>query len=116
MVHYRNGAETSFMRALFTFKTVSAALDCELIFKELGESCRIVPVPRVLSSSCAYAIIAETGDLNGLCAGLRQRGADYARVFRCGILPGQGESYEVFAGSAGSAEAGEAGHGGDGHG
>jgi hypothetical protein len=86
------------MRALFTFATVSAALDCELVFKELDVPCRIIPVPRVLSASCAYAVTAETGDPQGLCAALCQRGVEYAGLFRRGALPGKGESYESLAG------------------
>jgi hypothetical protein len=69
------------VKALFTFETVSAALDCELIFQGLEIPCRVIPAPRRLSSSCVYAISAETGDPRGLGDLLRQRGAEYVRVF-----------------------------------
>jgi hypothetical protein len=83
---------------LFTFETVSAALDCEMVFKGLEIPCRIIPVPRTLSASCAYAITAETGDPAGLCETLRQKGAEYAKVFRCESPPGKGETYELLTG------------------
>jgi hypothetical protein len=47
-------------------------------------------VPRKLDSSCGYAIAAETGDIAGLCASLRQNGADYKifpKVFRPAPFP-----------------------------
>jgi hypothetical protein len=98
------------MKALFTFKTVSAALDAELVVKELGLACRVIPVPRTLSASCAYAITVETGDPGGLCDALCRRAVEYAGVFRCGIVPGKGESYESLAGSDGRVDgAGERG-------
>jgi hypothetical protein len=86
------------VNVLFTFETVSAALDCELIFRALETPCRIIPVPRALSSSCAYALITETGDPAGLRALLRQRGAGYVKVFRCEAAPGKGETYEALPG------------------
>jgi hypothetical protein len=69
--------------ALFTFETVSAALNCELVFKELSIACRIIPVPRALDSSCTYAIVTETADIPDLCAALKTKGAAYKKVFRC---------------------------------
>lgn len=86
------------MKVLFTFETVSAALDCERLFQELAISCRIIPVPRSLSVSCAYAITAETGDWRGLCEALRQKGAEYGKVFCCEVSPGQGETYKLLDG------------------
>jgi hypothetical protein len=69
------------VKTLFTFETVSAALDCELIFKGLEIPCRVIPAPRTLSSSCVYAVSTETGDPEGLGDLLRQRGAEYVKVF-----------------------------------
>jgi hypothetical protein len=89
------------MEVLFTFETVSAALDCEQLFRELDIPCRIIPAPRTLSASCAYAIRAETADLSGLCETLRRKGAEYGKIFRAKSLPGQGEAYEFLAGPGG---------------
>jgi hypothetical protein len=86
------------VKALFTFETVSAALEGERVFKELGIPCRIIPVPRALSTSCAYALTAETADFSGLREALRQKGAAYVKVFRCESPPGRGETYELIAG------------------
>ncbi|MDR2739231.1 MAG: DUF3343 domain-containing protein [Treponema sp.] len=68
------------MNVLLTFATVGAALDCELIFKELEIPCRVVPVSRT-SSSCVFAISTETEDPEGLGDLLRQRGAEYVKIF-----------------------------------
>jgi hypothetical protein len=65
------------VNALFTFDTVSAALNCERVFKRLNTPCRIIPVPRALESSCGYAITAETDDIDALGASLRANGANY---------------------------------------
>jgi hypothetical protein len=86
---------------LVTFETVSAALEGEIITRELGVPCRIIPVPRTLSSSCGYALSAEAGDAAGFCEGLRRRGASFVRVFRCGDAPEKGGTYEVLAGPDG---------------
>jgi hypothetical protein len=94
------------VNVLFTFETVSAALDCEMMFKALKTPCRIIPVPRALSSSCAYAITAETAAPADLCETLRQRGAEYVKVFRCEAAPGKGETYEFFAGRIGGPKSG----------
>jgi hypothetical protein len=89
------------VNVLFTFETVSAALDCELFCRELEIPCRIIPVPRVLSASCAYALTAETGDPSGLCESLRRKGAGYVKVFRGESPPGKGETWELIAGGPG---------------
>ncbi|MDR2258298.1 MAG: DUF3343 domain-containing protein [Treponema sp.] len=93
------------MNVLFTFETVSAALDCEGLFKELEIPCRIIPVPRALSASCAYALTAETADVSGLRETLRQQGAGYVKVFRYDAALGRGETYELLAGPGGREKA-----------
>jgi hypothetical protein len=89
------------VNVLFTFETVSAALDCELLCKELEIPCRVIPVPRALSASCAYALTVETGDGPGLCESLRRKGAGYVKVFRGASPPGTGETWELLAGPDG---------------
>jgi hypothetical protein len=79
------------VNVLFTFETVSATLDCELIFKEMKTPFRIIPVPKVLSSSCGYALTMESGDPAGLCKTLHQGGTEYVKVFRCEVLPDEFE-------------------------
>jgi hypothetical protein len=92
------------VKLLVTFETVSAALEAEILCKDLGVPCRIIPVPRALSLSCGYALSAEAVDAAGFCGGLRCRGASFVRVFRCGDAPGMG--YELLAGpdAAGGAD------------
>ncbi|MDR2403900.1 MAG: DUF3343 domain-containing protein [Spirochaetaceae bacterium] len=93
------------MTLLFTFETVSSALDCEGILKKSGCSCRVIPAPRSLSASCVYAISLEThspgdtggiaGDPGAFCRDLRARGGGFARVFRRTETGGK-ETYEEF--------------------
>lgn len=44
------------MTYLSTFFSVSDALYFEKIWKVQGLSCKVIPVPRELSSSCGYAV------------------------------------------------------------
>lgn len=44
---------------LVSFHSVSAALFLEMLLKQRGVACSIIPVPREISSSCGYA--AEVG-------------------------------------------------------
>jgi hypothetical protein len=79
------------MKLLYTFTTVSAALEAEQAFKKARLPCRVVPTPRALGASCNYAIILETEDAEegGVLGG---NGVEYAKVFRC--VEGAGkESY-----------------------
>ncbi|GHU35426.1 hypothetical protein FACS1894172_17250 [Spirochaetia bacterium] len=48
------------MKLLYTFKTIGAALDAEQIFKKAKLPCRAIPMPRVLGTSCTYAVILES--------------------------------------------------------
>jgi hypothetical protein len=89
------------VNVLFTFETVSAALDCEALCGELKIPCRIIPVPRAVSASCAYALTVETGDASGLSESLRRKGAGYVKVFRSESPPGMGETWELLAGPDG---------------
>jgi hypothetical protein len=47
---------------LYTFKTISAALDAEKVLKNAQYSCRVIPMPRALGVSCNYALTLEYGD------------------------------------------------------
>jgi molybdenum cofactor cytidylyltransferase len=82
------------VKFLFTFETVSAALEGECVCRALNIPCRLIPVPRALSSSCTYALTGETENFPSLARALRQGGADYAKSFRCVTPPGQGETWE----------------------
>jgi hypothetical protein len=83
---------------LFTFETVSAALNCEDILKTAGRSCRVIPVPRSLSASCAYAISLEAGspeDPAAPCRDLRSAGAGFVKAFRCTEAGGKEQYDEI---------------------
>jgi hypothetical protein len=79
---------------LFTFETISATLNCEMVFKELRILYRIIPVPRALDSSCAYAIITEAADIDGLCEQLGQKYGNYKKVFRVAAGTAGNDVYE----------------------
>jgi hypothetical protein len=74
------------MILLYTFKTISAALDAEQALKNARFSCRIIPMPRALGASCNYAITLENADGEDSA---RIAGVAYEKVFRC-----TGEAYE----------------------
>ncbi|NLV57853.1 MAG: DUF3343 domain-containing protein [Clostridiales bacterium] len=44
------------MTYLSTFYSISDALYFESMLKERGDVCKVIPVPRELSSSCGYAV------------------------------------------------------------
>jgi hypothetical protein len=106
------------MTLLLTFETVSAALACEGLLKQSGRPCRVIPVPRSLSASCAYAISLETGSAGDMpCGmpdgfagdprefgrGLRAEGADFVKVFCCTETGGR-ETYTELPLSASPAD------------
>ncbi|MHC6202153.1 DUF3343 domain-containing protein [Breznakiellaceae bacterium SP9] len=70
------------MELLFTFATISAALNAQAVFKTLQTPCQVIPLPRALGTSCTYALSTETEDLPCLCTTLKARGVDYLKVFR----------------------------------
>ncbi|GHV74125.1 hypothetical protein AGMMS49940_14270 [Spirochaetia bacterium] len=72
------------MILLYTFKTISAALDAEQAFKNAPFSCKVIPMPRALGVSCNYAITVESDTVADEAAGV-----EYEKVFRC-----TGEAYE----------------------
>jgi len=45
------------MKLLITFYSVSFAILLEKELKSLKVSCRVIPVPRSVSSSCGYAVV-----------------------------------------------------------
>lgn len=52
---------------LITFHSVSSALYLRTLLEKRSVVCRIVPVPRELSSSCGYAAEVRDGDPGMLC-------------------------------------------------
>ncbi|GMO54890.1 MAG: hypothetical protein Ta2G_13860 [Termitinemataceae bacterium] len=71
------------MNVLLTFETISAALNCEGVFKKLRITCNVIPFPRKIGTSCNYAIATETDDVQDLCVMLKKNGAEYKKVFQC---------------------------------
>lgn len=51
---------------LVTFHSVSSALYLEELLKARETACKVIPVPRELSSSCGYAAEIGTADTSAL--------------------------------------------------
>jgi hypothetical protein len=79
------------MILLYTFKTINAALEAEQALKNAQRSCRVIPVPRALGTSCNYAITLEAGEDTALKFSIS--GVAYEKVFRCTGKAGK-EGYE----------------------
>jgi hypothetical protein len=67
---------------MVTFHSVSSALIVETAGKERGFFCSLVPVPRVLSSSCGYAASVEAETSGGLLELLRCLRVEWEAVYR----------------------------------
>ncbi|MDR1580058.1 MAG: DUF3343 domain-containing protein [Synergistaceae bacterium] len=86
------------MTLLFTFNTISAALDFESSLQKRGVHCKVIPVPRSLSMDCGYSVIVEKDDedckeeLFKTLAGHAVWTGVYRRV-----IEGQNEHYEPFS-------------------
>lgn len=86
------------MNWLLTFHTVSAALMLQKVLqKRQGASCEVVPVPRSLSSSCGYAVLAGGLAAGALVAEMAAHGIEWAGLYRCEDAGGQEHYVEVAA-------------------
>jgi hypothetical protein len=81
------------MTLLYTFNTISAALEAEQAFKNAQFSCRVIPMPGALGVSCNYAITLECGPEEDSA---HAAGVSYEKVFRCTGKAGK-EGYEEIA-------------------
>lgn len=69
---------------LITFHSVSSALYLETVLKERELGCRIIPVPRELSSSCGYAAETDTDDAAALKPVMDDAGIEWECLYRKG--------------------------------
>lgn len=83
------------MRLLVTFHSVSAALMLEQAMKAEAGSCALVPVPRSLSSSCGYALLAADAAEDSLLALLQAWEIEWAGLYRCQGPP-EAERYTLL--------------------
>ncbi len=81
------------MDFVVTFHSVSSALCLEDVLAGSG-ACKVVPVPRSLSSSCGYAAMVEGLSAAGLIAKMDEAGVEWSEVHRC-ITDGKNERYEL---------------------
>lgn len=77
---------------IVTFYTVSSALYLETLLAAQEVPCRIIPVPRALSSSCGYA--AEVADIapKALISLLSEYELEWEAIYRAA----SGEEYSLI--------------------
>lgn len=85
------------MKFLVTFYTVSAAMQLEKVLCARGTVCKIIPVPRRLSSSCGYALEVETAEIDALCAEMQENNPEWQAVYSVNVADGEEEYEETFS-------------------
>lgn len=75
-----------------TFQSVSHALRFEKLFMSLGKELKLIPVPRVISSSCGIAARLPTDMLSELESVFLSGQADLEKVY---LFSGEGKSLNV---------------------
>ena len=84
------------MQYLVTFFSVSAALHFDNLVKKRGATSEVVPVPRVLSSSCGYSVTVSEYDYEDILVVLHDYDIEWEKVFRLSNS-NENESYEELA-------------------
>lgn len=79
---------------LVTFFSVSAALYTQKLLAARGLRCKVVPVPRTISSSCGYALEALGLPTDALAELLGQTNAEWAELYQQ-VTHGKSERYEL---------------------
>jgi hypothetical protein len=80
-------SEAGLLEGVVTFEGTIQALRAEKRFKREGISCRLVPTPRELSSTCALALSFRLVDRDAVSALLR---ANHLRFEAVHLYPEQG--------------------------
>lgn len=70
------------MKFAVTFYSVSCALFLEKTLTAAGIACRVVPVPRNISSSCGYTVLAFNMELQALANTMQAAGIEWETVYR----------------------------------
>ena len=65
-----------------TFHSVSSALYLEKLLGERQITCVVIPVPRELSSSCGYALEANTTDAAALTNFMNEHDVEWENMYR----------------------------------
>lgn len=81
------------MNLLVTFHSVSSALYAQKALTKAAVSCKVIPVPRSVSSSCGYAMEAMDISPSALTEAMEAIGAEWDTVYRV-TLAEKGERYE----------------------
>lgn len=81
------------MMLLITFHSVSSALYLDKIMKNEDMECKIVPVPRSLSSSCGYSAIIKKTEPNEFKEYMGLNDIEWEEIYSCG----ENDQYELFA-------------------
>ena len=66
---------------LVTFFSVSSALIADKLLKNAESSCKIIPVPRSVSSSCGYAMKAQNLQPQVLADIMDEKGIEWEQIY-----------------------------------
>ena len=80
------------MNVLITFHSVSSALYLDKIMKDQDMECKIVPVPRALSSSCGYCAIIKGKEPAEFKEYMDLNDIEWEEIYTCGA----NEQYALF--------------------
>ena len=90
MVYYRN------MKFAVTFYSVSCALFLEKTLTSAGIACRVMPVPRNISSSCGYTVLVFDMALETLLNAMQTASIEWETVYRMENTNGKEEFTSVL--------------------
>jgi hypothetical protein len=67
-------------QSVILFPTSAHVMRAEKLLKEAGLSCRLIPVPRHLSSDCGICLVVLQSEADAACALLKEKHVDYDSV------------------------------------
>lgn len=67
-------------QSVILFPTSAHVMRAEKLLKDAGLSCRLIPVPRHLSSDCGICLVVLTCESAGACALLEEKHVDYDTI------------------------------------
>jgi hypothetical protein len=80
------------MTFLCSFETVSEAMCFKSFAEEENLTCKLIPTPRKIASSCSYSALLESHDATALIRRFKDNNVEYRSIYLCS---GEGEwSYE----------------------
>lgn len=83
------------MTLLVTFYSVSSALYAQKLLEKQRMPCKVVPVPRSVSSSCGYAVDISGTSVDVLTAALNGSAVEWEAVYHV-LADKKAERYELI--------------------